>query len=99
MVLQGGLVVGWGYGKFSSSTNSGGLLTSVWIWDLLEGKRLFHAKKGSVLDDEQHLAEMVSLMGNPPPEFLGRSETSTRFFDDAGQLFPLRRFNTSTNTL
>jgi len=56
----------------------------VMIWDLLEGKRLFHAKKDGVLDDEQHLAEMVSLMGNPPPEFLRRSKLCARFFDDAG---------------
>ncbi|OAA49473.1 protein kinase [Metarhizium rileyi] len=59
-------------------------LWSVGIWDLLEGKRLFHAKKDGVLDDEQHLAEMVSLMGNPPSEFLQRSEISARFFDNAG---------------
>jgi len=52
----------------------------------LEGKRLFHAKKDGVLDDEQHLAEMVSLMGNPPPEFLRRSEICARFFDDADEL-------------
>ncbi|KAM3499839.1 hypothetical protein MY10362_006930 [Beauveria mimosiformis] len=56
----------------------------VMIWDLLEGKRLFYAKKDGLLDDEQHLAEMVSLMGNPPPEFLQRSEICARFFDDAG---------------
>ncbi|KFH41730.1 Dual specificity tyrosine-phosphorylation-regulated kinase-like protein [Hapsidospora chrysogenum ATCC 11550] len=56
----------------------------VMIWDLLEGKRLFHAKKDGVLGDERHLAEMVSLIGNPPPEFLRRSKICARFFDDAG---------------
>ncbi|EGX95812.1 protein kinase [Cordyceps militaris CM01] len=56
----------------------------VMIFDLLEGKPLFHAKKNGVLDDEQHLAEMVSLMGNPPPKFLRRSTIGARFFDDAG---------------
>ncbi|KAL7938035.1 protein kinase [Trichoderma chlorosporum] len=56
----------------------------VMMWDLLEGKRLFHAEKDGILDDEQHLAEMVSLMGNPPPEFLRRSSICSRFFDDAG---------------
>jgi len=50
----------------------------------LEGKRLFHAKKDGALNDEQHLAEMVSLIGNPPPEFLRRSEICSSFFDDAG---------------
>lgn len=48
---------------------SGELLTSIQIWDLLEGKRLFHAKKDGVLDDEQHLAEMVSLMATRRPSF------------------------------
>jgi hypothetical protein len=52
----------------------------------LEGKRLFYARKDGVLDDEQHLAEMISLMGNPPPEFLQRSDICARFFDDAGEL-------------
>ncbi|POS74234.1 protein kinase [Diaporthe helianthi] len=56
----------------------------VMIWDLLEGKRLFSTKMDGVVNDEQHLAEMVSLMGNPPPEFLQRSETCARFFDDMG---------------
>ncbi|KAL1845540.1 hypothetical protein Daus18300_014503 [Diaporthe australafricana] len=56
----------------------------VMIWDLFEGKRLFSAKKDGVVNDEQHLAEMVSLMGNPPPEFLRRSEISARFFDELG---------------
>ncbi|KAG8160821.1 hypothetical protein KVR01_009085 [Diaporthe batatas] len=54
------------------------------IWDLFEGTRLFSAKKDGVLNDEQHLAEMVSLMGNPPPEFLRRSKISARFFNDMG---------------
>ncbi|KAH8598552.1 kinase-like domain-containing protein [Bisporella sp. PMI_857] len=44
----------------------------VMTWDLLEGGHLFFAKKNRVLDDEQHLAEMVSLLGPPPPEFLKR---------------------------
>ncbi|KAL1967096.1 hypothetical protein VTN77DRAFT_3620 [Rasamsonia byssochlamydoides] len=44
------------------------------LWDLFEGGRLFFAKKYGILDDEQHLAEMVSLLGPPPPEFLRRSE-------------------------
>ncbi|KAM3514453.1 hypothetical protein MY11210_001897 [Beauveria gryllotalpidicola] len=34
------------------------------VWDLFEGGRLFRAVKGGHLDDEQHLAEMVSLLGN-----------------------------------
>ncbi|OAA64930.1 protein kinase [Cordyceps fumosorosea ARSEF 2679] len=48
------------------------------LWDLLEGKILFHAKTDGVLDDEQHLAEMVSRICNPPPEFLCDAVKSAR---------------------
>ncbi|KAH9205027.1 CMGC/CLK protein kinase [Leptodontidium sp. 2 PMI_412] len=44
----------------------------VMTWDLLEGGHLFFARKNRILDDEQHLAGMVSLLGPPPPEFLKR---------------------------
>lgn len=53
-------------------------------WDLLEGGHLFFAKKNRVLNDEQHLAEMVSLLGPPPPEFLVRSEMCRLYWDDQG---------------
>ncbi|KAF1733963.1 Dual specificity tyrosine-phosphorylation-regulated kinase 3 [Beauveria bassiana] len=46
----------------------------VMVWDLLEGKRLFLNKKDGVNDDEQHLTEMVALIGPPPLEFLRRSK-------------------------
>ena len=61
------------------------MLTEVQIWDLLEGKPLFNAKKDGILNDEQHLAEMVSLMGKPPPKFIQRSARASAFFDDSGQ--------------
>ncbi|KAL3450420.1 kinase-like domain-containing protein [Aspergillus insuetus] len=54
------------------------------IWDMVEGGNLFFAKKYRILNDEQHLAEMVSLMGPPPPEFLQRSEKCRQFWDDQG---------------
>lgn len=50
---------------------------------MVEGGHLFFAKKNGVLDDEQHLAEMVSLMGPPPPEFL-RSDKGRQFWDEQG---------------
>lgn len=55
------------------------------IWDLFEGRRLFHAAKNGLLDDEQHLAEMVSLMGPPPKSFLERSEKSRQYWDSDGK--------------
>ncbi|PWY85762.1 CMGC/CLK protein kinase [Aspergillus sclerotioniger CBS 115572] len=54
-------------------------------WDLVEDTHLFFAKKDRVLNDDQHLAEMISLMGSPPPEFLKRSEKSERFWTPQGK--------------
>ncbi|EFY97912.1 Protein kinase, ATP binding site [Metarhizium robertsii ARSEF 23] len=56
----------------------------VMVWDLLEGRRLFVANRDGLVDDEQHLAEMVSLMGPPPREFLQRSKKCAAYFDDSG---------------
>jgi serine/threonine protein kinase len=54
------------------------------IWDLFEGGRLFRAVKNGHLNDELHLAEMVSLMGPPPKEFLQRSEKCREYWDEKG---------------
>ncbi|TAQ84459.1 hypothetical protein B7494_g7206 [Chlorociboria aeruginascens] len=56
----------------------------VMTWVLLEGGHLFFARKNRILDDEQHLAEMVSLSGPPPPEFLKRSGTCSQYWDSQG---------------
>ncbi|KAI1427221.1 kinase-like domain-containing protein [Xylaria sp. FL1777] len=56
----------------------------VMIWDLFEGGRLFRAVKDGCLNDEQHLAEMISLMGNPPRKFLERSEKCRQYWDEEG---------------
>ncbi|KAM0424572.1 hypothetical protein ACHAPT_010291 [Fusarium lateritium] len=56
----------------------------VQIWDLYQGGRLFFAHKNGMLDDEQHLAEMVSLMGPPPLAFLRRSDKCRQYWDDDG---------------
>ncbi|RMZ85271.1 hypothetical protein DV738_g375, partial [Chaetothyriales sp. CBS 135597] len=58
----------------------------IWaIWDLFEGGRLFRAVNHDTgqLDDEHHLAEMVSLMGPPPKEFLRRSGDKYRQYWDS----------------
>ncbi|KAK7398405.1 hypothetical protein QQX98_012223 [Neonectria punicea] len=59
----------------------------VMIWDLFEGGRLFYALKDRVLNDEQHLAEMVSLMGPPPPSFIRRSKECQKYWDGEGHWF------------
>jgi hypothetical protein len=55
------------------------------MWNFLEGEQLFLAKKDQVLNDEQHLAEMVSLLGPPPLEFLERSAMSSQYWDSQGR--------------
>lgn len=52
---------------------------------MVEGGHLFFAKKNGTLDNEQHLAEMVSLMGPPPLEFL-KSDKCRRFWDEKGKI-------------
>lgn len=67
------------------------------MWDLLEGNHLFFAEKNGMLNDEQHVAEMVSLLGPPPPEFLKRSEKCYQYWDSQGttpkSLFQLDKDN------
>ncbi|GAB1314585.1 EKC/KEOPS complex subunit BUD32 [Madurella fahalii] len=56
----------------------------VMIWDLFEGGRLFRAVKDGHLNDEQHLAEMVSLLGPPPKRFLDLNDKCRRYWDSEG---------------
>ncbi|KAH6648912.1 kinase-like domain-containing protein [Truncatella angustata] len=51
------------------------------IWDLFEGGRLFRTVKDGNLNNEQHLAEIVSLIGNPPRKFLEQSENCRQYWD------------------
>ncbi|EEH11727.1 protein kinase [Histoplasma capsulatum G186AR] len=57
-----------------------GLMT----WDIFEGGRLFIARKDGILDDEQHLAEIVSLLGPPPPEFIRGNSKCLECWDEEG---------------
>lgn len=55
------------------------------IWDLFERRHLFRARNPErKLDDGYHLAEMQAVLGNPPLEFLARSERSLQFWDKNG---------------
>ncbi|QPG96452.1 hypothetical protein C2857_004238 [Epichloe festucae Fl1] len=56
----------------------------VMVWDLFEGGRLFRAVSAERLDDEMHLAEMVSLLGPPPKRFLDMHEQSRKYWDSKG---------------
>lgn len=56
----------------------------VMIWNLLEDGNLFRPFKDGELDDELHLAQMVSLMGAPPKQFLERSEKCRKYWNSEG---------------
>ncbi|KAF7169144.1 hypothetical protein CNMCM5623_001931 [Aspergillus felis] len=56
------------------------------IWDLFEHRHLFRARNPEgKLDDGYHLAEMQAVLGDPPLEFLARSEKSLEFWDGNGK--------------
>ncbi|KAH0578353.1 hypothetical protein H2248_003967 [Termitomyces sp. 'cryptogamus'] len=57
------------------------------IWDIFEDASLFNG-----FDDEYHtyrgrthLAEMIAIMGPPPPEFLARGSLASKFFSPEGK--------------
>ncbi|EGX95239.1 Protein kinase-like domain [Cordyceps militaris CM01] len=54
------------------------------IWDIFEGGFLFTGKDPELnrYTKQAHLAEMISLLGPPPPEFLARGQLSHKFFTD-----------------
>ncbi|KAI6790716.1 protein kinase [Hortaea werneckii] len=56
----------------------------VMIWNLLEDGNLFRPYKDGLLDDEVHFAQMVSLMGPPPKQFLERSDRCRKYWDSEG---------------
>ncbi|KAF4219278.1 hypothetical protein CNMCM5878_003582 [Aspergillus fumigatiaffinis] len=56
------------------------------IWDLFEHRHLFRARNPErKLYDGYHLAETRAVLGNPPLEFLSRSERSLEFWDENGK--------------
>lgn len=56
------------------------------IWNLIEDGNLFTPVKKGHFDDELHFAEMVSLMGPPPEEFLERSDQCRQYWDAEGKV-------------
>ncbi|EHA48913.1 CMGC protein kinase [Pyricularia oryzae 70-15] len=56
------------------------------IWDMLEPEPLFKVyNHDSSLNEAFHLAHMVALLGPPPLDFLKRSATSAKYWDDDGK--------------
>ncbi|KAK3074287.1 hypothetical protein LTR53_003398 [Teratosphaeriaceae sp. CCFEE 6253] len=55
------------------------------LWDLFEPKRLFSPQgEDGRYSEAHHLAQMISIIGPPPQDFLRRSERSKRFWDEEG---------------
>ncbi|GAB1201152.1 hypothetical protein APSETT444_010539 [Aspergillus pseudonomiae] len=55
-------------------------------WDIVSTFTLVDGKNpDGVFDDRVHLAELVALLGSPPPEFRQRSHLSSVFWDHGGE--------------
>ncbi|KAG6069688.1 hypothetical protein E4U16_007491 [Claviceps sp. LM84 group G4] len=57
------------------------------IWDAFEGEHLFtgHDSEFKTYQSRAHLAEMIALLGPPPPTLLARASLKTEFFSDANE--------------
>ena len=56
------------------------------MWDLLEGRHLFDTRgQDGHYSAAHHLAEMVALLGPPPPEFIHRSKESEEYWSPDGK--------------
>jgi hypothetical protein len=63
------------------------LLTAQQLWDLFQPERLFSAKgSDGQYSGSHHLAQMVAILGDPPPEFLAASKESAKYWDQNGEL-------------
>jgi serine/threonine-protein kinase SRPK3 len=55
------------------------------MWDLLQGKNLFQTKGLDGKDSSpRHVAQMISLLGPPPPEMLRKSSRTREFYNEDG---------------
>ncbi|PGH28903.1 CMGC/SRPK protein kinase [[Emmonsia] crescens] len=59
----------------------------VMIWDLFEGKHMFHGNdpNGKSYSTRAHLAEVISILGPPPLDMLKRGIRSPEFFTEDGR--------------
>ena len=64
------------------------------VFELLTGDFLFEPRKGHYYDkDDDHLAQMVELLGPMPKNFALSGKNSRRFFDSTGHLRRIRGLN------
>ncbi|KAK7704989.1 hypothetical protein SLS57_010272 [Botryosphaeria dothidea] len=66
------------------------------IWDAFEGEHLFTGRDPELetYRGRAHLAEMIALLGPPPPGLLARAKLRSKFFSDAESI-PLERRETT----
>ncbi|CAH0040708.1 unnamed protein product, partial [Clonostachys rhizophaga] len=59
----------------------------VMIWDIFEGKHLFHGidPTDTAYSTRAHLAEVIGMLGMPPLDLIKRGSRSDEFFTDDGQ--------------
>jgi hypothetical protein len=57
------------------------------IWDSFEGDSLFtgYDQEFQSYRSRAHLAEMITLLGPPPPSLLAQGRLSNKFFSDKGE--------------
>ncbi|KAB8268022.1 kinase-like domain-containing protein [Aspergillus minisclerotigenes] len=57
------------------------------IWNIFEGGSLFtgHDPEFQTYRSRAHLAEMINLLGPPPPSLLARGKQTHRFFSETGE--------------
>ncbi|EKM75278.1 hypothetical protein AGABI1DRAFT_123298 [Agaricus bisporus var. burnettii JB137-S8] len=57
------------------------------IWDLFEGRHLFYGTdpERGTYRSRAHLAEIISLLGPPPPGFVAQGALRSRFFSEQGE--------------
>ncbi|KAG5934568.1 hypothetical protein E4U60_003789 [Claviceps pazoutovae] len=57
------------------------------IWDSFQGGNLFSGRnpETGTYQSRAHLAEMIALLGPPPPSLLARANLRSKFFSDAGE--------------
>lgn len=61
------------------------LISMLKAWDIVSSPTLIKGRNpDGIFDDRAHLAELVALLGCPPPDFRARSHLSSVFWDDSG---------------
>lgn len=54
-------------------------------WDIVSSHTLTNGKNSNgIFDDRIHMAELIALLGRPPPEFREQRPLSSVFWDESG---------------